>query len=239
MVDDGFENAPAWVLERDAGYDFDYVRFVHRFLPQRGDRRDTFHDFFGSLCLYVPLLLSSDIELQRVDSISSAFCYGVFARRELGGGDVVAAVRGELVNLTADEEAALHARGSNHSLLHMMREEVHRARVPEGVVDLIGARARHAPRRASKRPRLERRASSSSTHQLLRFVVAGGMSFLNTPARCTRTSGPGSSTTTTSAWHSGSCHLEAHGEGGGGAWLDYTGGGDEDQPYVCMRCRQS
>ena len=141
-------------------YDFTYVAFLRRFLPQQRDR-DVEYRFFNSLTHYLPLLLSPDVELRRCPSLStSAFAYGVFARRRIEGGEYrrpVPALRGELVAITADEFRALEESHADFSVLHLDGEGISHLRVPG--------------KEGGKRLKVKKGRGI--------FVVAGGMSFLN------------------------------------------------------------
>jgi hypothetical protein len=178
-----------WVEERvvadsTAPYDYAYVPLLRRFLPQLMTKEVTWR-FFDGLLLYVALYLSDDVELRVVTRLAdqTALCYGVFAKRDLPAG-LLKDIRGQLVPLTATEEAAVCAYGSDHSLLHMMRSDAHRTRVPDGVLDAAGERDRRAAGRVGKRQRTSlapaaTASTSTAAAKLVRFVVAGGISFLN------------------------------------------------------------
>lgn len=157
-----------WLMPRHArrslplpsSYDFGYVAFLRKFLPQTRDRDVEFR-FFNSLAYYLPLLLSCDVELRPTPALStSAFAYGVFARRRLECGDwrrPLAAVRGELVAITAQEHKALVGGHADFSVLALDEERGNRLTVP-------GKEGR-------KRRKLRKGGGA--------FVVAGGMAFIN------------------------------------------------------------
>ena len=234
------EQTRAWVRQRDEAYDFAHAAFVRCFQPKRVgpkaiglERR-----FFSSLCSYAALLLSLDVELQRAPGqSSSAFCYGVFARRQLSSGMRVAALSGYLVCIKEEEEAALLAADVHHSVLHMERGDIIRAFVPEELDNPTRAREKRAKRRASedvtKRVREEPRASAASTAQeLVRFVVAGGVSFLNHACAVHCNACPcvyrDDNDVGLGQWKLVSVSKDV--KIGEELWLDY-GGGERQQPY--------
>lgn len=229
------------VEQRVAGYDFGYVGFVRRFPPQDVDRREESR-FFASLALYVPLLLSSAVELRRVASIPSSFCYGVFAKGQLSAG-YVSAIRGELVKLEEEEYWQLKSSKSSHSLLRMAAVDMHRTRVPDGRLDPAGERDRRAERRASRRPRTARSPSSAASSPFCYFVVAGGVSLINHACEQHSNAWP-------CVWKD-DCDVGAAQwkvitlkrdiAAGEEIWLDYTPcdeGEEKEEAYECMQCGQ-
>jgi hypothetical protein len=143
-----------------SSYDFSYPAFLRKFLPQHRCKDVEFR-FFNSLAHYLPLLLSPDVELRRCPSLSSsAFAYGVFARRRLEKGEYrrpVPALRGQLVAITEKEFKALESGGAAFSVLEIDGEGISRLQVPGTV--------------GRKRLRVKKGGGA--------FVVAGGMAFLN------------------------------------------------------------
>ena len=143
-------------------YDYSYLPFLRSFIPQSCSRdADSKHRFFNSLARYVPLLLSDSVELRRSPSLaSSAFAYGVFARRRLPnsqGKRAVPGVRGEVVLINADEHAVLVQGGAAHSVLEL---------------DATGLSHLLAPGQTGRK---RKRVTDGSKVA----VVAGGVSFIN------------------------------------------------------------
>ena len=239
------EQTRAWVRQRDAAYDFEHAAFVRRFQPKRVGPKaiGLEHRFFSSLRRYTALLLSRDVELQRVPGLSSsASCYGVFARRQLSSGTSVDALSGYLVCIREEEEAALQAAGVHHSVLHMARGGTLRAAVPEELENPTRAREKRAKRRAlddvTKRARVQPRAPAASiARDLARFVVAGGVSFLNHACAVHCNACPcvyrDDNDVGLGQWKVVS--LSKGVKTGEELWLDYSGG-ERQQPYQCPGC---
>ena len=145
-----------------SAYDYSYVPFLRHFIPQscRKDP-DSEYRFFNSLARYIPLLLSADVELRRSPALaSSAYAYGVFARRRLKDGDYkrpVQAVKGEVVLLNDKEHAALVRDGADFSVLELDGEGLSRLMAPGQT--------------GTKRQRVAKHGKAG--------VVAGGVSFIN------------------------------------------------------------
>ena len=257
------------VIERDPGYDWSHATFVRHFYQQdeqttEGRARES--QFFRSLRRYVALLLSEDVEVRPVDELlllsssssssssssPSPFCHGVFARRPLSGGragrgqsavtvNVLAALSGELVNITKKEQKALLTGGAHHSVMHLPRKDLSRAAMPDGS-DSVAERDQRSKRRASLNT--DKRAVKqpppvpvSTANKLQCFIVGGGISFINHAC----------------AGHSNAqpCVYANDNDKGAGQWkvvsltkqvrkgeqlcLDYTGGARQ-QPYKCAGC---
>jgi hypothetical protein len=243
------EDARQRVLEQDAQYDFGYVDFVVGFLPKRlGVNRDRRYRFFDSMCLHVSLLLSEKVELRRVESLRascSAFCHGIFARCELscssssssGRQITEAAVRGQLVQISEEEEQQLRERGAAHSLLHMLRKDVPNTRVPDELVNADAARDHRAAVRGDdkKRPE-ERRTAASTAQQVVCFVVSGAVSFLNHACAGHSNAFPcvywNDNDFGVGQWRVISLkRTVAKGEE---LWVEYSGGEQQQQPFPCM-----
>ena len=145
-----------------AAYDFSYLPFLRHFIPQSCSKdADAEYRFFNSLARYVPLLLSADVELRRSPALAtSAYAYGVFARRQLKDGDYrrpVQAVRGEVVLISEREHEALVRDRADFSVLELDGEGLNRLLAP-------GQTGR-------KRRRVTKRGKAG--------VVAGGVAFIN------------------------------------------------------------
>jgi hypothetical protein len=141
-------------------YDYGYVPFLRRFIPQIRNK-DGEYRFFNSLARYVPLLLSAEVELCRSPAMSSStFKYGIFASRPLrcgGYNQSLQPLLGEVVSITDKEQDALTRAGADFSVLVLNVEELSHMRVP------------------GKNERKRRKVTRGSQA----YVVAGGMAFIN------------------------------------------------------------
>jgi hypothetical protein len=145
-------------------YDYGYVPFLRRFIPQNRDK-DREYRFFSSLTRYLPLLLSAVVQLCRSPAMSSStFTYGVFASRALRCGEYSQPLQpllGEVVPITDEEQNALTRAGADFSVLVLDVGEVSRMSVPG--------------RNERKRQRVSQGVRA--------FIVVGGMAFLNHACR--------------------------------------------------------
>lgn len=145
-------------------YDYSYVEFLKHFLPQSTrdpNNSQNLSQFFTSLALYVPLLLSHTVELRRSPHLaSSAYSFGVFALRRIEDGKYirsVQAVQGEVVMISKKESAALTAAGAAFSVLELDGEGLSRVKKP------------------GQQGRKRQRVGTEERE----FVVAGGVAFIN------------------------------------------------------------
>ena len=178
-------------------YERSHVPFLRRFTPQSMDRRRA-QKFFESVSFYVPLFLSTSVELKPTPSLPGArFAYGVFALMPLDNvGSQVGAVRGQLCQISEEEYDALMVAHANHSLLGMTKTEIPHITV-KGIIerDVVngGERAQRLHRRERERQRAARakpdegKPESTTTvvhrpqtvRRVYHFIVTGGLSFLN------------------------------------------------------------
>ena len=157
-----FDNLLAAASSPPPAYDYSYVRFLKHFLPQScRTNSDLMHQFFKSLANYMPLLVSTNVQLRPSPALAnSSLCYGIFALRPLKDGlwtGQVQAVRGEVVLIPENEHSTFVAAGADFSVVELDADGMSRLLKP------------------GQQGRKRQRVSQERQYA----VVAGGMAFVN------------------------------------------------------------